>query len=101
MTNITTLLPGLTTEGSKASAAPQNAASAGHFLNAINNALTNVSDLQGNAATAEAQIAAGTPGASLAKALVGSDRAEIAWTATVAVRNEVVSAYQSIMNMQF
>jgi flagellar hook-basal body complex protein FliE len=40
-------------------------------------------------------------GATLPKALVASDQAEVAWNATVAVRNEVVSAYQSIMNMQF
>jgi flagellar hook-basal body complex protein FliE len=101
MTNITTLLPGQTTTGSEATSLSQNLAGAGHFLDAINNVLNNVSDLQGSAATAEATVAAGLPGASLGKALVGSDRAEVAWTATVAVRNEIVSAYQSIMNMQF
>ena len=46
-------------------------------------------------------VAAGVPGATLSKALVSSDRAQVAWSATVAVRNEVVSAYQTIMNMQF
>jgi len=74
---------------------------AGSFIDAINNSLTNVSSLQGQAATAEAGVAAGAPGASLGKALVSSDRAEVAWSATVAVRDEMVSAYQSIMNMQF
>jgi flagellar hook-basal body complex protein FliE len=57
--------------------------------------------LQAQASDAEQGVAAGTPGVTLGKALVGSDRAEVAWNATVAVRNEVVSAYQSIMNMQF
>jgi flagellar hook-basal body complex protein FliE len=60
-----------------------------------------VSATQKSAATAEGSYAAGVPGASIGQALVASDRAEVAWNATVAVRNEVVSAYQSIMNMQF
>ena len=55
----------------------------------------------GSAATAEAGFTAGVPGATLGKAVVANDRAQVAWNATVAVRNEVVSAYQSIMNMQF
>jgi flagellar hook-basal body complex protein FliE len=57
--------------------------------------------LQAAAAQSEAAVAAGVPGVSLGQALVNSDRAEVAWTATVAVRDEVVSAYQAIMNMQF
>ncbi len=82
---------------SASSAAPQ----AGHFLSLISDALQGVSAQQSSAATAEAGYAAGVPGATLGKALVASDRAEVAWNATVAVRNEVVSAYQAVMNMQF
>jgi flagellar hook-basal body complex protein FliE len=67
----------------------------------VNSALQNVSADQAAAASAQAGFAAGAPGASLPRALVASDRAEVAWNATVAVRNEIVSAYQSIMNMQF
>ncbi len=77
-------------------AAPQ-----GNFLDMVNGALKTVSADQSAATTAEAGYAAGVSGATLGKALVASDRAEVAWNATVAVRNEVVSAYQSIMNMQF
>ena len=73
----------------------------GHFLDLVNSALHDVSATQTAATTAEAGYAAGIPGATIGKALVASDRAEVAWNATVAVRNEVVSAYQSIMNMQF
>lgn len=73
----------------------------GHFLSLITDALQNVSAQQSAATNAEAGYAAGVPGATLGKALVASDRATVAWNATVAVRNEVVSAYQSIMNMQF
>lgn len=73
----------------------------GHFSSLVANALQGVSAQQASANTAEASYAAGVPGATLGKALVASDRANVAWNATVAVRNEVVSAYQSIMNMQF
>jgi flagellar hook-basal body complex protein FliE len=75
--------------------------SASTFLDTLNSSLKNVSGLQAQASAAEESFAAGAPGATLGKALVSSDRAEVAWSATVAVRNEVVSAYQSIMNMQF
>ena len=73
----------------------------GNFLDLVSAALQGVSAVQNTATTAEAGYAAGVPGATIGKALVASDRAEVAWNATVAVRNEVVSAYQSIMNMQF
>lgn len=71
------------------------------FMDTLNQALQSVSTAQGQAAVAEAGYAAGVPGATLAKALVASDRAAVSWNATVAVRNELVSAYQSVMNMQF
>ncbi|MBU6418118.1 MAG: flagellar hook-basal body complex protein FliE [Proteobacteria bacterium] len=73
----------------------------GNFLSLVSDALQGVSAQQSSAASAEAGYAAGVPGATLGKALVASDRAEVAWNATVAVRNEVVSAYQAVMNMQF
>ncbi|MBU6396827.1 MAG: flagellar hook-basal body complex protein FliE [Rhodospirillales bacterium] len=85
------------TGGSASSASAQP----GHFLSLISDALQGVSAQQASAASAEAGYAAGVPGATLGKALVASDRAEVAWNATVAVRNEVVSAYQAVMNMQF
>jgi flagellar hook-basal body complex protein FliE len=79
----------------------QGGGSAGSFLDMVNSALQGVSSAQSQAATAEAAYAVGAPGATLGQAVVASDRAEVAWNATVAVRNEVVSAYSSIMNMQF
>ncbi|WP_298222508.1 flagellar hook-basal body complex protein FliE [Acidocella sp.] len=73
----------------------------GNFLSLVADALQGVSAQQSAATAAEAGYAAGVPGATLGKALVASDRATVAWNATVAVRNEVVSAYQAVMNMQF
>lgn len=92
-----------TTPPSAATDAPSatGGGSGSSFLDMVNSALQGVSAAQGTAATAEASYAAGVPGATLGNALVTSDRAEVDWNATVAVRNEVVSAYQSIMNMQF
>jgi len=86
---------------SSASAASVSASPASGFLDLVNQALQGVSGAQAQAATAEAGYTIGAPGATLGKALVSSDQAEVAWNATVAVRNEVVSAYSSIMNMQF
>lgn len=71
------------------------------FLDLVNSALQGVSASQNTAATSESGFAVGAPGATLGAALVASDKAEIGWNATVAVRNELVSAYQSVMNMQF
>ena len=73
----------------------------GGFFDLVNGVLKSVSATQSAATLTEAGYAAGIPGATLSKALVASDRAQVAWSATVAVRNEVVSAYQTIMNMQF
>jgi flagellar hook-basal body complex protein FliE len=86
-----------------AAISPASTASApqGNFLDLVNSALQDVSATQKSAATAEAAYSVGAPGATIGNALVTSDRADVAWNATVAVRNEVVSAYQSIMNMQF
>jgi flagellar hook-basal body complex protein FliE len=81
------------------SAAPS--AGSGNFLGLVDSALRSVSDTQNAAATAESGYTVGASGATLGRALVASDRAEVAWNATVAVRNEVVSAYQSVMSMQF
>jgi flagellar hook-basal body complex protein FliE len=87
-------------DASVASAAP-GVSGAADFAGLAAAALREVSAAQGSAASAEAGYAAGAPGATVGRALVASDRAEISWNATVAVRNEIVSAYQSIMNMQF
>jgi flagellar hook-basal body complex protein FliE len=72
-----------------------------NFIDLANAALKDVSTAQNNATVAEASYSAGVPGATLGRALVASDQAEVAWNATVAVRDELVSAYQSITNMQF
>jgi flagellar hook-basal body complex protein FliE len=100
---ISAVLPAVTqtaTGGGAATAASQ-ATSSSSFIDMIDTALRGVSAAQNAAGSAEAGYASGAPGATLGKALVASDRAEVSWNATVAVRNEAVSAYQTIMSMQF
>lgn len=87
--------------GGGGSQASQGSAATGGFLEMVDEALRGVSKAQSSAAAAEFGYAVGAPGATLGKAVVASDRASIAWSAAVAVRNEVVSAYSTIMNMQF
>jgi len=94
----------LNTQGGVFGAIQQSAQAApagADFAGLVDGALKSVSAAQQGAQTAEQNYAVGAPGATLGKAVVSSDQAEIAWNAAVAVRNEVVSAYSSVMNMQF
>lgn len=70
------------------------------FLGTISDALMRVSEAQKAASISEQNVAAGKPGASQATALILSDRAEIGMNGIVATRNEIVSAYQTLTNMQ-
>lgn len=88
-------------EGTSSTAFSTTGAAPSGFFDTLNQALQSVSTAQSEATAAQAGFTAGVPGATLAKALVASDHAAVAWNATVAVRNELVSAYQSVMNMQF
>lgn len=69
------------------------------FGNLLNKAIDNVNQLQMDSAKAATQIEAGDGGVSLVKAMIASQKANVAFQATVQVRNKVVSAYQDIMNM--
>lgn len=69
------------------------------FLNTLDRALEQVSSAQKNSGVQDQALITGAPGASLEKAVAADARAKVDWTATVAVRNEVVNAYNTIMNM--
>jgi len=69
------------------------------FGNLLNNALNTVNQYQQESAMAATQVETGDGGASLVKAVIASQKANVAFQATVQVRNRVVSAYQDIMNM--
>lgn len=71
----------------------------GDFLQSINTALEKVSQAQAVSGKENRALVQGAAGASLEQAVVASARARIYWNATVAVRNAVVDAYRTIMNM--
>lgn len=98
---MTIALPTVSTVGTSAThterAPGENGVS---FLSTVHNALNDVSSAQSSASIAQDNVTAGKPGASEATAMLLSDRAELAWSGVVAVRNEVVAAYQTLTNMQ-
>ncbi|MDH5434513.1 MAG: flagellar hook-basal body complex protein FliE [Gammaproteobacteria bacterium] len=69
------------------------------FGNVLGKAIDTVNQYQKASAVAATQIEQGDGGVSLVKAMIASQKANIAFQATVQVRNKVVSAYQDIMNM--
>ena len=69
------------------------------FGNLLTKAIDNVNQLQMDSGRAAASIESGDGGVSLVKAMIASQKANVAFQATVQVRNKVVSAYQDIMNM--
>lgn len=83
------------TAGANGSSAAANA----EFGALLTKALDTVNLHQKAAGQAATQIETGDGGASLVKAMIASQKASVAFQATVQVRNRVVSAYQDIMNM--
>ena len=69
------------------------------FTQSLNNALEHVSQVQQASDAENKAVVQGAPGASLEKAVTASAHARVDWNATVAVRNQVVNAYKTIMNM--
>ena len=69
------------------------------FGSLLNNAINTVNQYQAESSLAATQVETGDGGASLVKAVIASQKASVAFQATVQVRNRVVSAYQDIMNM--
>lgn len=70
------------------------------FAEALKNTIGQVSEAQ-NAASAKGRaFTMGDESVSLSDVMIASQKASIAFQATVQVRNKVVSAYQEIMNMQ-
>lgn len=69
------------------------------FSKTLNQALDQVSAAQKASGAENKALVQGKPGASLEKAVEASAHARVDWNATVAVRNSVVNAYKTIMNM--
>jgi len=71
----------------------------GAFGNLLSKAINNVNSQQMEAGQLANQVVMGDGGVSLVKAMIASQKASVAFQATLQVRNKVVSAYQDIMNM--
>ncbi len=69
------------------------------FGNMFSQALNTVNSLQQTAGDLQTRVEMGDKSVSLVQAMIASQKASVAFQATVQVRNKVVQAYQDIMNM--
>jgi len=79
-------------------AAPERAATPG-FVDTLKHAMEGVNDAQQHAGSLSAAFERGEPGADLARVMVAAQQAQVAFKATVEVRNRLVQAYQDVLNM--
>lgn len=86
---------------SEAVSAPGAAGNANQvsFANVMKQGLDRVSAAQSSAADLATRFERGEPGVELSTVMIESQKASVAFRATVEVRNRLVSAYQDIMNM--
>ncbi len=70
------------------------------FASALKNQLDQVSLGQSNAQKLGQRFAMGDDSVNLSDVMIASQKANIAFQATIQVRNKMVSAYQDIMSMQ-
>ncbi|AER55285.1 flagellar protein [Pseudoxanthomonas spadix BD-a59] len=82
--------------GGTGETAPANGAGFGQLLS---RAIDNVSQTQANAGALQTAFELGDPRADLARTMVAMQQAQVAFRATVEVRNRLVQAYQDVMNM--
>jgi len=69
------------------------------FSNLLVKAIEQVNDLQMQSGDIKEAYVRGEPGVNLADVMIASQKANIAFQATLQVRNRLVQAYQDIMNM--
>lgn len=75
-----------------------NPASA-NFGELLQQAVNNVNDLQATSGELKTAVEMGDRSVSLAEAMIASQKAGVAFEATVQVRNKLVDAYKQIMSM--
>ena len=76
-----------------------NAVAAPGFGQTLANAIDKVSQTQANAGSLQQAFELGDPRADLARVMVAMQQSQVAFRATVEVRNRLVQAYQDVMNM--
>ncbi|KQY52708.1 flagellar hook-basal body complex protein FliE [Lysobacter sp. Root494] len=76
-----------------------NGATAPGFQQTLANAVEQVNQTQANASSLQQAFEMGDPRADLARVMVAMQQSQVAFRATVEVRNRLVQAYQDVMNM--
>ncbi len=74
-------------------------AAAGSFTDTLRDAINGVNDAQKNAGNLAQAFELGDPRAGLASVMVAAQQSQVAFRATVEVRNRLVQAYQDILSM--
>ncbi|WP_024870880.1 flagellar hook-basal body complex protein FliE [Tolumonas lignilytica] len=99
-TSLMKQLEALRFEASGASAKPVSEGNATQdFSQLLSQALNNVNDLQGQSDQLKTRFDSGDRSVNLSDVMIAGQKASIAFEATVQVRNKVVDAYKTIMNM--
>lgn len=76
-----------------------NNPSSTNFGELLQTAVNNVNDLQSKSGELKTAVEMGDRSVSLAEAMIASQKAGVAFEATVQVRNKLVDAYKQIMSM--
>lgn len=92
-------LQALRLEATSSSPTPVNGNVQQDFGQLLRSALENVNTLQQDANTLRTRFDSGDRSVSLSDVMIAGQKSSIAFEATVQVRNKVVEAYKTIMNM--
>jgi flagellar hook-basal body complex protein FliE len=76
-----------------------SAAQAPSFTETLRGAINGVNQTQQQAGALSKAFEMGDPNAGLAKVMMAAQQSQVAFRATVEVRNRLVQAYQDVMNM--
>jgi flagellar hook-basal body complex protein FliE len=77
----------------------QGNTSANQFSDMLSQAVNNVNGLQSESREMQKSFDMGDPNLSLADVMIAKEKSGIAFEATIQVRNKVLEAYKTIMNM--
>ncbi len=72
---------------------------AGNFAELLKQSVARVNELQQESDTLRTALELGDPNVSLPQVMIASEKASVAFQATLQVRNKLVEAYKEIMNM--
>ena len=93
--------PAIDAPASNALSIPRNEPAQGQpsFTETLRGALASVNNSQNESGQLARAFEMGDPSADLAKVMVAAQHSQIAFKATVEIRNRLVQAYQDVMNM--